>query len=455
MLEILQSIVAFIVTLGILVTFHEFGHFWVARRLGIKILRFSVGFGRPLWGRRVGPDQTEFVLAAIPLGGYVKMLDEREGEVAEDQLHRAFNRQSLSTRMAVVVAGPAANFLLAVVVYWLMFILGITALKPIVGEVAPGSIADKAGFEAGYEILSINDEPAPTWPAFIQTAVKGIVNAQKMSVEVQKGATTQAQLTVDLSAVRLDDIAQGDLLKRIGLTAYRPAVPPVIDAVTPDGAAHSAGMVSGDRVIEADGESIQSWNAWVKFVQARPEQPFQVVILRDDKRVMIDLVPKRKQSDGKEVGFIGAAVAASALDDSDYFGVERYPPTKALTMALAETWDASMLTLKVFGKMLLGQVSVKNLSGPITIANYAGKSADIGLAAFLAFLGIVSVSLGVLNLLPIPLLDGGHLMYYLVELVSRRPVSEATQLVGQQVGIALLGMMMVVAFYNDITRLFN
>lgn len=452
MMTLIQSVLAFIVALGILVTIHEFGHFWVARRLGVKILRFSVGFGKAVWTRRFGPDNTEFVLAAIPLGGYVKMLDEREGKVPKNELDRAFNRQSLGTRFAVVVAGPGFNFLFAIFAYWLMFTIGVSGMKPIIAEVEPGSIAERAGFEKGHQILSIDDQPTPTWSAFIQSAIGGIFDSGEMVVTVQKGMQSQDQLTLDMSAVHVDDLSRGDLLERIGLTGYRP--PAVIGEVIKGGAADAGGIRSGDLVVSADGQEIRSWQDWVNYVRARPEVPIEVELMRAEQRVDVNLRPASVKENGEVIGMVGVKVDLSGFETSEYVGIEKYSGIGALSKAFLKTWEASALTLKVLGKIITGQASVKNLSGPISIAEYAGKSASIGLTAFLAFLAIVSVSLGVLNLLPIPVLDGGHLMYYLVELISRRPVSEAVQLAGQHVGIVFLVGLMGVAFYNDIMRLF-
>ena len=453
-MEILQNILAFILAIAILVTIHEFGHYWVAKKLGIKILRFSVGFGKPLWSRRFGEDQTEFTLAAIPLGGYVKMLDEREGPVAPYQRHRAFNTQPVLHRIAVVIAGPLFNFLFAIAAYWLMFNIGVTGLKPMIGEVKENTPAFVAGLEQDHEILSVDGNLTPTWSAFIQKCINKIVDEEPLNIVVRDNAGNEKSLQMDLTSIKIDDLSKGNLLNELGFSPRRFPLPPVIDQIIPGKAAEKAGLKSGDRILSAEGELIESWSAWVKFVQSRPEETIQTEILRDQEKIIIQLTPERNEDAGEVVGKIGASVQIKKLD-KDYVGIEKYNPVAALTQGVKKTWEMSVLTLKLIGKMLVGEASVKNLSGPISIAQYAGQSVNIGLTAFLSFLAIVSVSLGVLNLLPIPILDGGHLLYYLVELVIGKPVSESVQIVGQNIGILLLVAMMSVAFYNDIMRLFS
>ncbi len=451
---VLHSAVAFILAVGLLVMIHEFGHYWVARRLGVKILRFSIGFGRPLWGRRVGADQMEFVVSAIPLGGYVKMLDEREGEVAEEELPRAFNRQPLSTRFAVVVAGPLFNFLFAIAAYWLIFVVGVSGVKPIIGEVVPDSPAALAGFVNGQEIIEVDGEPTPTWAAFINSSVGKILDEKRVNVMVRDALRSQQQLQLDFSVIHVDDISSGNFLQKLGVRPFRPSLEPVIGEVVPGGAAERAGLQAGDRISAADGYEINTWQDWVDYVKARPEVRIRAEVLRDDATEIVEIVPEMKEEDGEKIGRIGAAVRAAELSP-EYIAVEKYSPFGAFGQALSKTWEMSVLTLRLLGKMLFGEASVRNLSGPISIAQYAGQSASIGFTAFLSFLAIVSVSLGVLNLLPIPVLDGGHLLYYVIELISRRPVSENVQIIGQQVGMVILMALMSLAFYNDILRIFS
>ena len=456
MSSFLISALAFIVAIGVLVTVHEFGHFWVARKLGVKVLRFSIGFGQPLWSRRFGADNTELVLAAIPLGGYVKMLDEREGEVAEAERDRAFNRQPLSTRISVVVAGPLFNFVFAILAYWVMFVSGVPGLRPVVGEVIPASYAEQAGFRTGDEILAVDGRNTPSW----ETAVLALLDAgltEDMSFQVQvqdeAGAGRNLQVVLDESG-RL--LGKGGLLENFGLKPWRPDYPAIIERLVDDSPGERAGMRSGDHVISADDTAIADWGQWVEYVRARPGETIEVEVDRDGTPVRLELTPDAVTEGGESFGRIGAYVRLSATGQHDTMRVVvRYGPLEAIPAALGKTWEMSVLTLRTLWKMVTGKASIENLSGPISIAQYAGQTAVTGLAAFLGFLAIVSVSLGVLNLLPIPILDGGHLLYYLVELVKGSPVSEAVQLFGQRVGIVMLLMLMTLAFYNDLTRLFG
>jgi len=452
MLEFLQSAISFIVVIGILVTVHEFGHFWVARKLGVKVLRFSIGFGKPIltWHRK--NDETEYVLAAIPLGGYVKMLDERESEVEEHELDRAFNRKPLSTRFAVVFAGPLFNFLFAIAAYWLMFVIGITGLKPVIGNVTPDSIAANAGLESGDVIVAINEKRSPTWETSILAILEqAIDDSDSMQVDVLQQGQTPARLTFDLRNLETD-LDRNTLLSGIGFQPYRIELPPVVGEVIKGGSADEAGLIAGDKVIATDGKPVSTWFEWVKLVQKSPLKPMQVTIQRQGENLSLTLIPKKKIEKSKEYGYVGVMVDTKIETPESLQAVLQYGPGEAILPAIEKTMQISVLTLRMLGKMVVGEASIENISGPITIARYAGYSAAIGFAQFLAFLAIVSISLGVLNLLPIPLLDGGHLMYYMVEFVTRKPVSEKMQLVGQQLGILLLGFLMIIAFYNDLLR---
>mgnify|MGYP001826968337 FL=1 len=450
----LISLLAFIVAIGVLVTVHEFGHFWVARRLGVKVLRFSIGFGKPLWQRRFGADNTELVVAAIPLGGYVKMLDEHEGEVPATELDRAFNRQPVRSRMAIVVAGPLFNFLFAIAVYWLMFVAGVPGLRPVVGAVMPDSYAEQAGIVSGDEILAVGATATPTWETTVLAlldASLGGHDAVALTVRSSQGVERHLRASFESSDQLLK---KGGVLENFGLTPWQP--PAVIDRLIEDGAGARAGLQPGDRIVQADAVAISSWSRWVDYVRARPGQLIEVRVLRSGQETVLGLTPDSVADAGQTIGRIGAYVR---LPDDDQRAtmrvVVRYGPLQAVSEALGKTWDVTTLTLRTLWKMVSGGASVENLSGPISIAQYAGQSAVVGLAAFLGFLGIVSVSLGVLNLLPIPVLDGGHLLYYLLELVKGSPVSEATQLLGQKIGIALLLALMTLAFYNDLIRLLD
>lgn len=455
MIAVLSSVFFFVIALGVLITVHEFGHFWVARKLGVKVLRFSVGFGKPLWSRR-GKDGTEYVIAAIPLGGYVKMLDEREAPVAPHELSFAFNRKPLGSRFAIVFAGPLFNFLLAILAYWAVFVIGVGGIKPIVGEVAPHSIAQKDGFQPGDVIVAVNGKQTATWEGVMFALLDKALDRQTVEVRVKDVGQREVTRTLDLSTITGGDLDQGNLLSSIGIRPRRPLIPPVIGHLEVEGAAKRAGLAAGDRIIAADGQPIKDWEEWVKYVQPRAEKVIRLDIERQGQRLVLELRPVAVAAKEGTVGRIGAAVKIPEGELSEELrAVLRYSPGEAMMRAVEKTWDMSLLTLRMLAKMVTGVLSVSNLSGPISIAQYAGYSASAGLVSFLGFLAIVSISLGVLNLLPIPILDGGHLMYYLIEWIKGSPVSEEAQALGQRVGIAVLGTLMIFAFYNDLARLFG
>lgn len=450
MVTVLSSVFFFILALGILITVHEFGHYWVARKVGVKVLRFSVGFGKPLWSKTAGPDNTEYVLAAIPLGGYVRMLDEREADVDEAEVHRAFNRQSLAKRAAVVIAGPLFNFILAIAAYWLIFVLGVTGMKPIVGQVTPDSMAAMAGLQQGEHIVAIGGRATPTWEVAVVSMLDDAMTSGEVLIKVEHPETAeQSERLIRFDRIP-EDLNRGGLLDFVGLRPYRPVIPAVIGKLAPNGAADRAGVEVGDKIVGVDGEAIDDWEQLVDYVRARPEQQIAVEIERAAERLNVFITPVRVEAD---VGKIGAGVRMQQMPEELKSEV-KYGPGVALVNAATKTWDMSFLTLRMLGKMATGDISLSNLSGPISIARYAGYSASIGFISFLTFLAIVSISLGVLNLLPVPMLDGGHLLYYLVELFKGSPVTENTQLIGQKVGIAVLLGMMLLAFYNDILRFF-
>ena len=433
-------------------TFHEFGHFWVAQKCGVKILTFSVGFGKPLWSRRIGKDQFEFIVAALPLGGYVKMLDEREGKVAESELNRAFNRKPLAQRTAIVLAGPVFNFIFAIVAFWFMFMIGLTGLKPIVGEVEQGSIAYMAGLNEGVEIIAVDSRETKTWTMVVDGFVSKIIDAGKVDIKVRDGSVVK-NLTINFEGLSIDDLAEQGLLNKIGITPEKFKVPAIIGDVHSGLPADEAGLIAGDLIVSANGEEIGDWVQWVKYVQAHAKQTISMKVKRGGEYIIMEITPDEKiRDDGSVIGFIGAAnQPVKPLEE--IFAKESYSFIPAFVRGVEKTWDMSWLTLRMLGKMITGQASVKNLSGPISIAQYAGDSAQSGIATFLWFLGIVSVSLGVLNLLPVPLLDGGHLLYYVVEFIKGSEVSEAIQIIGQQIGFTLLLGLMILVFYNDIARL--
>jgi regulator of sigma E protease len=449
------KLLAFVLAIGILVSVHEFGHFWVARRLGVKVLRFSIGFGRPLWRRQRTPDATEYVVASIPLGGYVKMLDEREGPVHPAELPRAFNRQSLGVRAAVVVAGPLFNLLFAIVAFWLVLVIGETGLRPLVGSVAQQSPAAEAGLSAGEEITSINRKPTPTWNLAVQAFAEASISDEPVRVEVRSPSGEPLERL--LPARALGDMAEKpDVLKQLGITADRPRVPPIFGEVLPGEPAAQAGLQAGDRIVAADGAPINDWGEWVDYVRERPGRPIHLLVDREGQERKIELIPASREVQGSVIGRIGALNQPLPESELSRYRVDyRLGPWDAVSGAVSRTLEYSWLTLKVIGRIISGQTSIHNLSGPLSIADAAGKTASYGLVYFLKFLAVVSISLGVLNLLPIPVLDGGHLVYFLLEAVRGGPLPESWLEQGQRIGLALLAALMGLAFYVDIARFFG
>lgn len=454
-LSFIYSVLAFVAAIGILVTIHEFGHYWVARQCGVKVLRFSVGFGKPIWMKTGGADQTEYALAAIPLGGYVKMLDEREGEVADEDLPRAFNRQSVAKRFAIVFAGPAFNFIFAIVAYSLMYMNGVSGLKPFIGEVINPSAAYSAGIQKKDLILSINGIETLSWEKARLTLLQESVDDGLLNITLQGKDLQIRELTIDSRQLAILQDDQTDILKQIGMSVWRPDIPPRIDEVVTGGAAEAAGIQAGDVIVSVDGNTIENVRSWVNIIRANPLNTLDLVVLRDGQNTRLTIQPREKTAEGETFGFIGVKNVVVVPEEirQQMRVVEKYGPLMAGLEAIDKTWQMSILTLKVLGKLVIGEASLKNLSGPITIAKYAGLSARIGLEQFFAFLAIISISLGVLNLLPIPMLDGGHLMYYMVEIIKGSPVSEVVESVGQRIGMAVLLMLMTIAIYNDILRL--
>jgi regulator of sigma E protease len=443
-MTIIQTLLAFIVVIGILVTVHEFGHYWVARRLGVKILRFSIGFGKPLFKRNFGKDQTEFVIAAIPLGGYVKMLDENEGEVPPQELPRAFNRQPLAKRAAIVFAGPLFNFIFAIFAYTVMYMIGVTGMAALIGEVTEQSLAEQAGFRPGYQIIAINEQPAATWQQVVQVTLNQMLNdQQQLSFTIKTQANHQYNLSLNLKHFTIDDLAEGNFFDQLGIHPYRSPLPAFIGEIMPNSAAEKAGLQTGDQIIALDNQPVESWKDWATYISERPGQPIEAEIKRQQQQVQLTLIPDEVDGNGRMGVY------------APFFTTVRYDLWPAFILGLEKTWDMSILTLRLMVKMLTLQISHQHISGPISIAQFAGQTAQLGLAVFLSFLGLVSVSLGIMNLLPIPILDGGHLLFYLIEWIKGNPVSEKTEFQLQRIGITLLLCLMGLAIFNDLVRLFN
>lgn len=451
---LLQTIAAFVVALGVLIVVHEFGHYLAARLCDVKVLRFSVGFGRPLAILRSGVDRTEWVISAIPFGGYVKMLDERESPVAEDELERAFNRKSVWRRFLIVIAGPAFNFIFAILAYSGLYMYGLPEARPIVAEPTAGSLAKLAGFHAGDTVRRIDEHPVSTWQDFRWRLLQGALQKAQLGVEVLTADRKVVVRMLDLRGTSGDEV-EADMLSRMGFRLHRPPLVPILGTVVPGSAAERAGLSRHDRVLSADGQLIESWGDLVQVIRGRAGKSIALGIRRDGTDRLIRVTPDEVNADGERVGRIGVAPEVSP-DQTDKVLIRvQYDLLESLSKSIEKTYDISLFSLKMLGKMLVGEVSWRHLSGPVTIADYAGQSAQLGWISYLTFLALISISLGVLNLLPIPLLDGGHLMYYAVEIMKGSPVSERIMELGQRAGLALLLTMMAFAFYNDINRLLS
>ncbi len=451
-MDLLQTLLATLVTLGVLVTIHEWGHFFVARRCGVKVLTFSVGFGKALFRWRSRRSGTEYVLAAIPLGGYVRMLDEREGEVPDELKSQAFNRKPVLQRIAVVAAGPLVNLIFAFLAYWVMFVSGVSAIKPTVVDVVPGTPAATAEFRSGGEITRVDGKETLSWDSVNLSLASRIGESGPLVIRMQYPDSSLPQEFV----IQLDDwnfdIERQSPVSALGLVAWSPDVPAVIGRLLEDGVAANAGLQIDDKVLKINDDAVADWFALVKMVQASPEQRLVFQLERAGERVQLAIKPAGKEVDGGRIGYIGAGVAAVDWPPEQQRDIS-FGFFESSFKALDKTWQMITLILESIWKMLEGVISVKNLSGPITIAKVAGASAESGMEAFVGFLAYLSISLGVLNLLPIPMLDGGHLLYYTVELLRGKPVSERIQMVGLRLGMAVLFTLMTVAIVNDVMRL--
>tara|TARA_R110002110_G_scaffold415765_3_gene655285 strand:- start:51123 stop:52478 length:1356 start_codon:yes stop_codon:yes gene_type:complete len=451
-MDLLYTILIMLFTLGVLVAIHEYGHFWVARRCGVKVLRFSIGFGKSLysWTDKQG---TQYSVAAIPLGGYVKMLDEREGEVPPEELEQAFNRKPVTQRIAVVAAGPLANLMLAVVAYWFLFMAGETGYAPVIGAVESGSVADVAGLEVGQEIVAVDGKETPTWQGLSFALLDRIGDTGPIRFAVKYPGSDVVYESEAVVQRWLSEQEQPDLFGGLGITMYTPDVPPLVSEVVPDSPAAAAGMQAGDRVLRADDVEMLQWMEWVEYVRARPNQPIELAYQRDGQERRTVITPASVTAeDGTAIGQVGIAVAMPQMPEDMIRRFDR-GPVEALGAGFVRTGELVGFTLNSIKKMVMGLISPKNLSGPITIAKVASASAKSGLESYISFLALLSVSLGVLNLLPIPVLDGGHLLFYTLELLAGRPVPEKIQSLGYQLGLFVVLGIMVLALYNDFARL--
>jgi regulator of sigma E protease len=445
----LQKLLFFAVTLGVLVVFHELGHYVVARLVGVKVLRFSVGFGRIVWSRRFGRDRTEWALSAVPLGGYVKMVDEREGDVSPADLGRAFNRQSVWRRIAIVAAGPVANLLLAVLLFAGTYVAGIPGERAILAAPPTGSPAAVAGLAASDEVVAVNGEHVLSWQDLRWRLLKAS-GSDDANVTVDRSGV-RSQHLLSLQSLRRDDW-EGNFVSALGLKID--LGPPRVNEVLPGRPAAAAGLRAGDAIVAIDGQTVRSPSEVAAITNAHPGERLAFTVLRDGAAQDIVVVPEPSEQDGKKIGLAGMRLAVDPAAVAQIGTTVRYGPTEAVVQGARKTWELSLFTVKMLGRILTGQASLKNVSGPLTMADYAGQSAQAGILTFIGYLALISISLGVLNLLPVPLLDGGHLMYYLAEIVKGGPVPDRVIEVGQRIGMAVLAMLMALALFNDLSRLF-
>ena len=447
---------AFILTLGILVTVHEYGHFQVARWCGVKVLKFSIGFGKPLWCKKIGRDQTEFIIAAIPLGGYVKMLGEEQSADDDSQpvedMARALNRQSVFKRMAIVLAGPIANLLLAVILYWGLLIAGTVGIKPFVGDVAQNTPASAGNFQSGDMIQRINGKEVVTWQDVQWVLLNESLKKEVADIQVIDRHQLVHNRHLRVSGLHKDEVS-GDITEKLGLTIYQPKIEARIGEIIKNSPADLSGLQTGDLVLDINGSKVSDWLVFVHEIRMNPGRKVTILVQRESENKRISVTLDDAEENGKSVGRLGAGLMANQSYLDEYLVTRHYAVAEAFAKSLDKTWETSVFSLKILGNMLLGNVSWKGISGPVTIASYAGQSASMGIKVYIGFLALVSISIGILNLLPIPILDGGHFMYYMVEFFTGKPVSEAVINFGQRIGLFILGWMMVLALYNDINRL--
>ncbi len=451
------DLLSFVVAISVLVAAHEFGHFWVARRLGFKVLRFSIGFGPALLSRRGGPpDHTEYWLSMIPLGGYVKMLDEREAPVNEHERHRAFNQRPIWRRIAVLLAGPGFNFLFAIGAYWLMFVTGVPGLKPLIGAVEADSVAARAGLVGGDEIEAVGGRRTETWEDATLRIFEELLADARIELTVRAPDGDVKDVRLDVSGREAELTEPSALYRGLGIRPG-PVLPAILSGVTEGSPAEAAGLKAGDQVLAVGGQELEGWEQWVDFIRARPGETVDVTVLRDGRELDLTMTIGSLEEEGTTVGRIGASRIAGLSPEAlaDLQAEQRYGLLESIPRGVEKTWQMGALTVRMLVRMVVGDVSLKNMSGPLTIADYAGDSAAAGFATFLSFLAAVSISLGILNLLPVPLLDGGQVVYQLVEWFKGSPLSDRAMVLGQQIGVAFLIVLMSFAFYNDLSRIFG
>lgn len=448
---ILWNLAAFIIVLGILITVHEFGHFWVARRCGVYVERFSIGFGKAIW-RKTDKHGTEFVVAWIPLGGYVKMLDERVAEVAPERRHLAFNNKTVGQRAAIVAAGPIANFLLAIVAYWLVFMIGVPALKPIIADIRPDSIAEQAKLMPGMELKSVAGIETPDQNA-VRLALVSKIGAKEVTfVVTQPNSLSESENILNLQQWNFDPERQ-DPIVSLGIMPVGARLDSKVVEVTPDSAAEKAGLQAGDRIVKVDGQPIDTWHPFTYFVRQSPNKTLELLVERNGASLVLNITPTAiALKDGSEVGQVGAKLQVLPPDEQ-YLIMQQYNPFSALYEASDKTWQLMGLTVKMIGKLVVGDVKLTNLSGPVSIAKGAGMSADSGFVYYLMFIALISVNLGIINLFPLPVLDGGHLLFLVIEKIKGGPVSERVQDVCYRFGVMALMLLMGLALFNDFSRL--
>jgi regulator of sigma E protease len=449
-IDMIQKLLAFVVTLGVLVVFHELGHYLVARLVGVKVLRFSVGFGRIVWSRRYGRDGTEWALSAIPLGGYVKMVDEREGEVLPADLPRAFNRQNVWRRIAIVAAGPIANLALAVLLFAAIYVVGVPAQRPLLAPPPATSPAAQAGLAGGDLVTAVDGEAIGSWQDLRWRLLKASgSNSVGLEVTREDRSTTTRRLALD--ALNAGDW-ESNFMATLGLRADLGS--PIVNETLPGKPAANAGIRPGDAIVAIDGSAVRSPADAAAITNAHPGERITFTLRRDGAEFRSDLTPEPSEQNGRRVGIAGMRLGVDPAAAERVSIIVRYGVGEALVQGALKTWDLSVFTLKMLGRILIGDASLKNISGPLTMADFAGQSAQAGALTFIGYLALISISLGVLNLLPVPLLDGGHLMYYLAEIIKGSPVSDRVLEVGQRIGMAVLAMLMALALFNDISRLF-